>query len=287
MSITPHHKLRAGSPPAVSSGRVRRIRADLGRGHNSDLYIAVTVAIVVAVLGIVGVVDERILAASTLAVLAVMATSALSSRHQLEDVATALAQLAASQVGNTPADRFLSATPPGRDLPVGTATEIGLVGVTLTRTIRDMLPVLDRRLRAGAKIRVLLIDVDSDANIEAVSRSKKADASDFYRNRVSSSIDLLRVLAEAARDDDDLQLRLLPFVPTFGMCLTDSSDAHGRIQVEMYQHRTLEGNPSFDLRAGRDQRWYALFTEQFETMWASGRPLALSADQEPSGFHDC
>jgi hypothetical protein len=253
MPTTPDRTLDAGGPPTHSAGGLLgRIRTDLARGRNVDLYIGVTVAVVVAVLGIIGVADAKVLAAATLAVLAVMAISALASRHQVEDVGAALAQLAASQSGNIPADRFLSSRPVPRDLQVATATEVDLVGVTLTRTIRDMLPVLDRRLRAGARVRVLLVDVDSDANIEAVSRSKKADAPAFYRNRVSSSIDLLRVLAEAA-SDEALQLRVLPFVPTFGMCLTDSKDSHGQIQVEMYQHRTLEPNPSFN--PARRPRW--------------------------------
>ena len=118
-----------------------------------------------------------------------------------------------------------------------------------------------------------------------MSRSKKADAPAFYRNRVSSSIDLLRVLADAAIDDA-LQPRLLPFVPTFGMCLTDSKDSHGQIQVEMYQHRTLEANLSFTLRADRDGRWFTQFAEQFETMWTSGRPLQLRGERQLLDQHD-
>ena len=260
--------------------RLRTIRNDLSRGRNADLYIAFVVAIAVAVLGVFGVVDGRILAASTLAVLAVMATSGLASRHEVEGVRAALNELAATESGNIPAERFLSPIQPARDSNVATATQIGLVGVTLTRTIRDMLPILDRRLRAGARVRVLLIDVDSDANVEAVSRSKKAHAPDFYRNRVSSTVDLLRVLASSGPGEDALQIRLLPFVPTFGLCLTDSDDAHGQIYVEMYQHRTLEPNPSFHLRANRDGRWYALFAGQFETMWESARPLSPHSDQD-------
>lgn len=282
MPTKPDPSVHPGSEPTASSSTLSKIRYDLSRGRNFDLYIVVMVAIAVAVLGIFGVVDARILAASTLAVLGIMATSGLASRHQVEDVKAALERLAATESGNIPAERFLSARQPALDSDVATATEIDLVGVTLTRTIRDMLPVLDRRLRAGARVRVLLVDIDSEANVEAVSRSRKADAPDFYRSRISSTVDLLRVLASSSPGEESLQLRLLPFVPTFGMCAADGKDAHGRIYVEMYQHRTLEPNPSFNLRADRDGRWYALFAGQFETMWESARPLSLHGDRTAS-----
>lgn len=233
---------------------------------------------VIAVLGVAGVADPKVLAAATLAVLAVMATSGLASRHQVDDVRTTLERLAANESGKVAAERFLSRRLPALDTEIVTATDIALVGVTLTRTIRDMLPVLDRRLRSGARVRVLLIDTDSRANVEAVSRSRKTDSTDLYRHRVASTADLLRVLASSAASPSTLQLRMLPFVPTFGLCMVDGDDPHGRIHVEIYQHRTLEPNPSFSLHADRDGHWYGLFRGQFETMWESGRAVPLTRD---------
>ncbi len=266
---TDQHLTSAKPPPPL-----RQIGDDLRHGRNLDLYVVVAVALAVAVLGVLSVVDPRVVAAATLAVLALMATSALNSRHQVDGVRTTLFRIAASEAGNVPAERFLSERLPALDAEVASATDIGLVGVTLTRTVRDLLPALDRRLRAGAQVRVLLIDLDCQAHREAVARSKKADAPDFYQHRVSSTVDLLRVLA-SDRDESAMQLRVLPFVPTFGMCLVDPAESHGRIHVEVYQHRTLEANPSFSLRADRDGRWYDLFASQFETLWDSARTFAL------------
>jgi len=253
----------------------RLLKDDLRQARNLDLYIVVAIAVVVAVLGVFNVVDPRILAAATLAVLAVMATSMLASRHQIDSVRMMLDRMAATEAGNVPAERFLTQRHTDLDNELATASDIALVGVTLTRTVRDLLPVLDRRLQAGGRVRVLLIDLESQAHQEAVARSKKADAPDFYRHRVSSTVDLLRVLASTAADVSALQLRVLPFVPTFGLCLIDPGERHGRIHVEVYQHRTLEPNPSFSVRANRDGHWYDLFRSQFETLWDSARPLAL------------
>lgn len=257
---------------------VGRLRLDLRHGRNLDLYIAVAVAVVIAVLGVAGAVDPKVLAAATLAVLAVMATSGLASRHQVDDVRTTLERLAANESGKVAADRFLARRLPALDTEIVTATDIALVGVTLSRTVRDLLPALDRRLRSGARVRVLLIDTDSQANVEAFSRSRKADPDNFYGHRVASTVALLRVLATSAASAATLQLRMLPFVPTFGLCIVDGDEGHGRIHVEIYQHRTLEPNPSFSLHADRDGYWYGLFRGQFETLWECGRPLTLTQD---------
>ncbi|MBF9131964.1 hypothetical protein I0C86_23795 [Plantactinospora sp. S1510] len=271
MPTSPDPRIDSHSKATTVSSGASRLGQDLRQGRNLDLYIAVTVAVVTAALGVLGVVDSSILAASTLAVLAVMAISGLATRHEVDGVRTALNRIAASETGEVAAERFLSSHPPAVDTEIATATDIAIVGITLTRTVRDMLPVLDRRLRAGARVRVVLIDTDSGANAEAVARSKKADTPEFYRNRVSATLDLLRVLASSGSSESALQIRLLPFVPTFGLLLVDADDVHGRIRVAMYQHRTLEPNPTFGLRADRDAWWYGLFKGQFETMWESAR----------------
>ncbi len=261
--------------PSRSPGTLPRFGNDLRHGRNLDLYGTIAVALSVAVLGVSGLVDTEVVGVATLAVLAVLATSGLASRHHVEEVRTAVDRLVASEAGNVPAEKFLSPRHPALDSEVRSATDIRLVGVTLTRTVRDLLPVLDRRLRAGARIRVILIDVESPARTEAVARSRKADTPEFYEHRLSSTIDLLRVLASAPADPSALELRVLPFVPTFGMCLIDPQHNHGRAHIEIYQHRTLEPNPSFSLRADRDGHWYALFAGQFETLWESARLFPL------------
>ncbi|TYB38198.1 hypothetical protein FXF50_11115 [Micromonospora sp. AP08] len=275
MSTDPAHRNGRPSLPGAEPLRLQEIAKDIRQGRNVDLYVAVVVAVVVALLGVLSVVDGKVIAAATLAVLAVVATSMLAGRHQAGAIGAALDRLASDTDGQVAADRFFASRMPPLDVEGATAADIRLVGVTLTRTVRDLLPVLELRLRAGARVRVLLIDVDGNAGAEAAARSRKADAPGFYRRRVNATIDLLRVLATSPPDGGRLQVRLLPFVPTFGMCLIDPEEPHGRIHVEIYQHRTLAADPSFCLEAVRDSQWYQLFREQYELLWQSGRDVAL------------
>jgi len=267
---------RSASTSATVWFLTEGIGDDFRRGHNVELYLTVTLSLFIAVLGVFSVVNISIIGAATLAVLALLAASGLETRHQSEEIGSRLERLAAEVSGNVPADRFLTTRRPVLEVDVAAAADIRLVGVTLSRTVRDLLPVLDRRLRKGASVRVLVIDGDGPARAEAIARARSADSSDFYQHRLAATIDLLNVLASAAPTESALQLRVLPYVPTFGMCLVDPAEAHGRIHVEIYQHRTLEHSPKFSLQADRDGPWYQHFARQFETLWDSASPHQLS-----------
>jgi hypothetical protein len=272
---------RGERPPLESRrpGLLRRFGDDLRRGHNIELYVTVTLSLCIALLSVFGVVDIKAVSATTLAVLALLAASGLATRHQSEEAGRRLEQLAASLSGDVPADQFLKTRMPPLDEDIAAASDIRLVGVTLARTIRELLPALDRRLRRGASVRVLIIDADSPARTEAIARSRSTDTPEFWPHRLASTIGLLGILTSAAPEEAALQLRVLPYVPTFGMCLIDPAETYGRIHVEVYQHQTIEQNPSFSLRAGRDSHWYQLFAQQFETLWESARPYPLTAPE--------
>jgi hypothetical protein len=280
MSLVPRSAdERAGerSRPGPEPGALRRIGADLRSGRNLEVYLTVLVSLGIAVLSAFGVVNGKVVGAVTLAVLALLSASALASRHQVRELQARTDQLAADLGGDIPASRFLMPRMPPLEDEVATAADIRLVGVTLTRTIRDLLPVLDRRLRHGASVRVLVIDPEGSVSGEALARTRGTVNPDFYLHRLASTIDLLRVLASTSPSEDALQLRVLPYVPTFGMCLLDPGQPDGRIDVEVYQIQTIEHHPCFTLTAARDTPYYELFASQFDTLWNGARPYQLTS----------
>jgi hypothetical protein len=136
----PCHRLS----PSQSPGTLARFGTDLRHGRNLDLYVTIAVALAVAVLGVSGFVDTEVVGAATLAVLAVLATSGLTGRHHIEEVRTAVDRLVASEAGDIPAEKFLAPRHADLDSEVASAIDIRLVGVTLTRTVRDLLPGCSR-----------------------------------------------------------------------------------------------------------------------------------------------
>lgn len=123
-------------------------------------------------------------------------------------------------------DFFLSEHPSFAD-QFRSATGICLVGATLSRTVRDYLGPIEHGLRAGAKVKVVIIDPRSDAARQAALRSYGVRQEDFYERRVKPTIDLLNVLTMLPDAKGDLEVRLLLFMPSFGLVLIGSPrDTH-------------------------------------------------------------
>lgn len=146
------------------------------------------------------------------------------------------------------------------------------MGVTLARTLRNLLDELERRATAGAVIKIAVIDPHTTATAEAARRSTLPDRPEVYVNRLRSSMDLLRELADRPGGAERVEVRFLPFVPAFGLVLLDTGRSHGVIHVDIYSHSSASGDAVFSLRPGRDGHWYEHFQAEFERVWESGRP---------------
>ncbi|MCK4472651.1 MAG: hypothetical protein KAW49_12805, partial [Anaerolineae bacterium] len=146
---------------------------------------------------------------------------------------------------------------------------IGIVGVTSTGTVRSYLNTFENRLASGAHIRFIMIDPSSSAPRQAVLRSKGLIGDSFYTDLLRPTIDLICGLAAWADSRGTVELGLLPYVPSFGLLLIDPDEAHGRIIVEIYQHRSSAFHPTCELNVQRDTRWYKFFRKQFDLLWGS------------------
>jgi hypothetical protein len=249
---------------------------DLARGHNLEIYLTAMLSFGLGLLGVFDIVKPRVVGVTTVGTLALLAIFSLGTRHRFEQVRATVRSLPLA-TGNMagaglPVDRFLAVAAPDLDNELRSATDIRLVGVTLSRTVQDLAGTLARRLRAGATLRVIVIDPDSDAPLEAAARTLGVTSPEYYRPQVASTMDVLTALTLLPGADCRIEARLLPFVPAFGMYLIDPAAPDGRIHVELYQHRSIEPNPCLGLRAERDDFWYRCFVDQFDTLWDSARP---------------
>jgi hypothetical protein len=264
-----------------------RLRDNLATGRNLDLYVTVVIALTIGLLGVFNVVTAEIIAAATLATLALVAIGSLGTRRQvvaLEAATNDLVSLVRQSGGSVSADQYLSPSTSGLDVELRGATDIRLVGVSLSRTIRNHVDELERRLAKGAHIKIALIEPGSEAVLEAARRSTIPDAPEIFENRLRPTVDLLRQLAGSAEFVDRLEVRFLRFVPAFGLTMVDPDDADGRIHVDIYAHRSAGPEPVLRLSPGRDPRWYRHFLQEFDRIWNHGRPVE-AADGFPSTAH--
>lgn len=257
-----------------------RIGRDLRQGENLEIYVIIAVATGVSVLGIFNVVRPDVVAAATLATLALLAFSTIVNRDGIKALqrrVDGLTDLVAERTNTTPrAQDFFLAERPAFTEQVSGATSISLAGATLSRTVRDLFGSLERALNMGAHVRVVLIDARSGAAEQAASRSYGVRNDDFYKNRLKPTVDLLNVLKAVPDLPGTLELRLLPFMPSFGLLLLNAGTPNATCYVEIYQHKSVDPNPSFTVDARRDERWYTFFEHQFDILWTSARPAGES-----------
>lgn len=255
---------------------LRRVRQDLSRGENLEIYSTAVLSVALALLGAFDLASGKILAAATLATLALLAGGLLGSRRQVTDLA---AQVRSRLAGEVSAEDFLARDKPDLMEQIRGAQDIRIAGVTLSRTLRNLVDELQRRAAAGATIKVALIDPTTSAPAEAARRSTIPDRSNVFENRLRPSIDLLRELLEAPGAEGRVEVRFLPFVPAFGLVLVDPQRPGGRIHVDIYSHSSASGDAVFTLLPDRDGQWYQHFETEFERIWAFGRPA-----EESDGF---
>jgi Domain of unknown function (DUF5919) len=256
-----------------------RLRADLASGRNLDLYATLVVALSISVLGVFSVVDAEVVAAATLATLALVAVGSLGTRRQVASMEAATHDLGFQLRhlgGVVSADEFLSPSTSGLDVDLRGATDIRLVGVSLSRTIRNNIDDLEQRLAKGAHIRIALIEPGSEAVREAARRSTIPDAPEIFENRLRPTVDMLRQLAAGPQANGTLEVRFLTFVPVFGLTMVDPDEPDGLIQVDIYAHRSAGPEPVLRLSPQRDPRWYRHFLHEFERIWTHGRPAGLA-----------
>jgi hypothetical protein len=248
---------------------LRRVRDDLSAGQNLEIYVTALLSLSLAVLGAFSWVSDDVLSAATLATLALLAGSLLGSRRQVADLT---AQVRAGGRGNISAEDFLSGDKPEVLQQVRDAQDISIMGVTLARTLRNLVDELERRAAAGAVIRIAVIDPHTTAPVEAARRSTLPDRPEVYVNRLRPSVDLLRELADRAGPSGRIEVRFLPFVPAFGLVLLDAGRSRGVVHVDVYSHSSASGDAVFTLRPGRDGHWYEHYQAEFERVWEAGRP---------------
>lgn len=230
-----------------------------------DLVVTLAVSLTVGLLGMFNLAGGPLLSGATLATLAVLAAGALHSRHQMGGLIELTRQ---RLVERPPADRLLHSSTSGADADLSHATRIDIVGVTLNRTVRNHAGALAQCLRRGGTVRVAVIDPHGEVLGEAARRSTTPDAAEIFANRLRPTLDLLDGLAgQGHAERGGLEVRLLDFVPAFGILAVDD-----RLHVDIYSH-TFDGKEAaLTLLAGRDHTWHQHFRREFDQIWSAATP---------------
>ncbi|WP_410652552.1 hypothetical protein [Amycolatopsis sp. cmx-4-54] len=148
-------------------------------------------------------------------------------------------------------------------------SELLVTGMARNTLVNNSYGRLEERLRAGAKIRFVLIDPRSPAIGTAASRYYAVRSPESARERV---LHTLLVLAELHRSTGgDLTVRLVAHPVATGVIATGSA-----LFAEYYTYQAA-GEPKFVLQPS-DGAAYRTFLDEAEALWNSATPHDLTVD---------
>ncbi len=215
-----------------------------------------------------------------LAVLGLIAVSGLWERnrklHRIEKLSEEGRNLTLRYLSKRVyADDFFSSGQPLTAKDLSTANTIYFVGKVLARSSREFLYILGQRLVAGANIRFVVLDPESEELLKQAELQSFNAPIGYYRETINTTETVIKALAKTQNSKGKVEIGYLPYIPSFGLILLDPNESHGVCYVEIYQHRSAEPHPAFELYAKDDPHWYLFFRNQFEKIWESCRVKSL------------
>lgn len=251
---------------------LRRVLEDLKKGENIDHYLTVIAAIVLTTLNLAGIASNEQVAALTLAVLALFAFSSLGNRHRIDELVKSLVK----ERSNFFNEKF----PASFETDFINADEIWLVGVSLARTINSNYITLERKLRRGGKVKVLLVHPEGPALEIAVSRNYVLRNAANKRSDIIQTLQLLCNLKEST--GGSLQIRTIENPLSYGATVINPNTGTGILYLEHYTFRVSSDSiPRFVLQP-KDTHWYDFFKKEIEALWDYGTEWNCEASSSES-----
>jgi len=151
---------------------------------------------------------------------------------------------------------------------LSSASDIAILGITLSGTIQTYRLTLQKRLEAGSKIKIIILDPDSDDALrQLVLRSWSNTANpEYYKGSLRFITELITNIANTPLANGSLEIGYLPFVPSFGMTLLKHEEISSVAFVEIYQHLT-DGSPGFFVDKNNAPKTFQFYQTQLEKMW--------------------
>ena len=152
-------------------------------------------------------------------------------------------------------------------------------GINMYRTFYVFQYEFRHILSLGGQVRVLLSHPDGAAMQMSALRSESRTPVEIQKKRTYDTLELL-ALWRSEMPGADVQVRLIDYLPPFGITIMHPSDnsADAGCLVRLFTFRSSTSMaPAFALNSNRTPEWFAFFSEQFEKMWEAGEDYDLKS----------
>lgn len=253
---------------------LRTIWQDILAGRNLDVYITIVIAVMVAILGTIGIADQTVVSSAVLATLALVSASMLANRRESEDIRNILLRI---DYAERLAERFFKRKHDRSIIQkrVGNSRKAFFWGLTLTITIPFLKDEIERGLQAGLEARFLIMKPSSDAVRMAAFRTRDADI-DRLNHTLRTNLMHLADLVKR-KPPGKLTVRVADYLPPWYLAAVDPHRSSGYMLVRLNSFRDPDASrPTFDLTVANDREWFQFFVEQFEAVWRVSEPVDLT-----------
>jgi len=149
---------------------------------------------------------------------------------------------------------------------IGKASEVWMMGVTLSRTIDENYPLLQLKLSKGERIRVLLRDPNGQTLQIVSNYSYTPIQVEQVQQKTMLSLDRLCHLRKLFPNQIEIRVLDNPFV-LGGFALEPNGE--GTIFVEYYPFKMPQRNLPILVINSSNKFWYKFYREQFSVAWLS------------------
>jgi len=237
-----------------------KIWNQIRRGENIELYLLVTLTIVLIALDLTGFSKPEWLFSFTLAALALFAISLLGLRGQVERLREKL------EVSTD--DVFMMDYPEYMKKHIFSGKQILIIGIFLTTTMNEYQKQFEKLIKNDYKINFLIINPKNTSLLEySQQRSYSSTSAQINKIKILESLRRMCLLRE--KKSSNVDIRTIDYIPNLGFYGVDTDTKDGIIFVEHYGYKLEHDQPKFVLKP-QDNEWYELFKKQMDLYWKSG-----------------
>ncbi len=246
---------------------MKAIWADLQNRENLDVYLTILLAIIIAVLGILGISKLEIIASAILGILGLSSFSLLQNRRENERLANAIGQID-TEVKAAQYLKNRTEYPPFKDSLVNART-VCLMGPTLINVFSSWSGYFreEKMQKEGTNFKVLIIDPESQG-VESMTAFYRHSETVFVKGDLERTLSTINSINEKGTSPGSIELRLMQAHPHLSMVLINPDDDDGTIYVEILDFKTpIHALPHLELTRKRDSPWYDFFLSHFKRSW--------------------
>ena len=149
-----------------------------------------------------------------------------------------------------------------------TASEIVISAISAVSLIGPNFGLFKRKLQDGCRLRVLLLDPESQA-VDTWNLIAQYGAT---KREIEATLQQLGELTKLEKYKGQCEVRLAPVFSPFSMFIVDSKETPCHMIVEYHAFSTpVINRPHVQLTRGANQKWFDFYMSQFEQIWSEAK----------------